>query len=343
MKTTVKPNRQVEFLKPYRVDQTFYPIRLDANETSNMLYQDGILLTDIAFHRYPDHEATTLREKLSTWLKVDANDIVIGNGSSELIELIFKTFLTQGDRVIAFEPTFSMYHVYADLYGMTYRGVNFEETSESSMSAMIQAIQEDKPAVIFLCTPNNPTGFQFKKEDIIRLLTSTQALVVIDEAYIEFADQRESMTNDITKYQHACLLRTFSKAFGLASIRLGYMIAHQEVTQWIHRVRSPYHVNQISQAIGCLALERTFEMINHVQHVVDERERVYQTLVNLGLPVEPSKGNFIYIKPQALRLSDGLKKRGIIIREWPDGSSRITIGLPEENNSLIQAIKEIIS
>jgi histidinol-phosphate aminotransferase len=166
---------------------------------------------------------------------------------------------------------------------------------------------------------------------------------VIDEAYIEFADQRESMTSDITKYQHACLLRTFSKAFGLASIRLGYLIAHQEITQWIHRVRSPYHVNQMSQVIGCLALERTSDMMNKVQQLINERERVYQILVNLGLPVEPSKGNFVYIKSSSLRLSDELKKRGIVIREWSDGSSRITIGLPEENNMLIQAIKEIIA
>ncbi len=342
MKTNVKPNEQVRNLKPYQVDQTEYPIRLDANETSNLLFEHGINIENFSFHRYPDHEARVLRSKLSSWLHVEMKHIVVGNGSSELIELIFKTFLSKGDRVISFEPTFSMYEVYAQLYGIRYEKIPWEKTSEASIDQMIEQIKREKPKAIFLCTPNNPTGFQLKKQDVKRLLNATDAFVIIDEAYIEFAVQEESLTQEVIAYPNACVLRTFSKAFGLASIRLGYMIAHENITSWINRVRSPYHVNQLSQWIGSVALDQRESVMNHIRLVIIERERLYREFIKLGLPVETSQGNFLYIQPSTYHLNDELKRRGIIIREWPNGSSRITVGQPHENDQLINALKEII-
>jgi histidinol-phosphate aminotransferase len=146
----------------------------------------------------------------------------------------------------------------------------------------------------------------------------------------------------VIAYPNACVLRTFSKAFGLASIRLGYMIAHENITSWINRVRSPYHVNQLSQWIGSVALDQRESVMNHIRLVIIERERLYREFIKLGLPVETSQGNFLYIQPSTYHLNDELKRRGIIIREWPNGSSRITVGQPHENDQLINALKEII-
>lgn len=342
MKHIPSPNERVKRLKSYRVDQTVYPLRLDANEASNTLFNESVVIKDFPFNRYPDHDAIDVRQKLAAWHNMPIQHIVLGNGSSELIELMFKTFLTAGEKVLAFDPTFSMYDVYAQMYGMDYIRIPWEKSSELSINRLIDSISSEKPQAIFLCTPNNPTGFQLKKQDIKRLLEATDALVVIDEAYIEFADQEESYTQAIIDYPHACVLRTFSKAFGLASIRLGYMIAAESITSWINRVRSPYHVNQVSQVIGSMALDRLDTMRQHVVNVIQERERVYQELCLLGLNPTPSKGNFIYIEPTVYRMGEALKKKGIIVREFAQGAVRITIGNPDENDRLIQAIKEMM-
>ncbi len=213
-------------LKPYQVEPPFEGIRLDANETRNFLFPKGFSLNNFDFHRYPDHQAIQLRDALSQYLNVDSKYILEGNGSSELIELIIKTYAEKDELIMSFEPTFSMYRIYATIYGARYVGFPLNEDYTLDVSKFIEAMTLNQPKILFLCTPNNPTGGQLKKEDIFKIIQATNALVVIDEAYIEFANSKESLTQDGIDYDNVIVLRTFSKAFGLASIRLGYMIAN---------------------------------------------------------------------------------------------------------------------
>lgn len=330
-------------LNPYRVEETFAGIRLDANETNNFIFPDGIAINDISFHRYPDHQAILLRKALSEYLGVEKKYLVEGNGSSELIELIIKTYVEKDGTIMSFEPTFSMYGIYATIYGANYKTFPLNDDYTLDVAAFIQHIQWMKPSVVFLCTPNNPTGRQLKKEEIINVIRSTKALVVIDEAYIEFADMNESLTKDIIKYDNTCVLRTFSKAFGLASIRLGYMIANEKIIDDINRVKSPYHVNQVSQFIGTLALSHRDKVNTMVQQIITSRDELYQALLSLPLIVYPSQGNFLFIQSPKVDIYPPLLAKGIRIRAYkiPFQSYRITIGTNEENVALLRALKEI--
>ncbi len=332
-------------LKPYQVEPSFDGIRLDANETNNFLFRDGITLNNVDFHRYPDHHAIGLRDALSQYLDVDSTYILEGNGSSELIELIIKTYAEKDELILSFEPTFSMYRIYSTLYGTRYVGYPLHDDYSLDVPSFIDAIKSYQPKIVFLCTPNNPTGRQLKKEEIQKIIQSTHALFVIDEAYIEFADQSQSLTQEVISYDNVIVLRTFSKAFGLASIRLGYMIANENIIDHVNRVKSPYHLNQISQIIGIEALNRIDRVKSEVNALIERRERLYQQLLTLPINVYPSSGNFLFIKSSNQALYEPLLSRGIRIRAYqnPKHTYRITIGTKEENEALYQALKEILS
>jgi histidinol-phosphate aminotransferase len=330
-------------LKPYQVEAEFNGIRLDANETRNFLFPEGFVLNTFEFHRYPDHSAKALREALSQYVGIDANSILEGNGSSELIELMIKTYVEKDELIMSFEPTFSMYRVYSNIYGAKFLGFPLNNDYTLDVDAFIKAVQVNQPKLIFLCTPNNPTGGQLKKEEIIQIIRSTKALIVIDEAYMEFADATESMTQEVLDYQNVIVLRTFSKAFGLASIRLGYMIANETIVSTINRVKSPYHLNQVTQTIGIEALRNIKIVLNEVKDIIERRETLMKRLSSLPIVVYPSKGNFIFIQSPDKKLYQPLLNRGIRIRAYQDpvDSYRITIGTQEENDTLYQALKEI--
>lgn len=331
-------------LKPYQVEAEFQGIRLDANETRNFLFPEGFDLSAFEFHRYPDHGAKALRDSLSQYLGIDARFILEGNGSSELIELMIKTYIEKDELIMSFEPTFSMYRVYSQIYEAKYLGFPLNNDYTLDVDAFIKVIQVNQPKLIFLCTPNNPTGGQLKKEDIIKIISSTEALIVIDEAYMEFADVIESMTQEVLDYQNVIVLRTFSKAFGLASIRLGYMIANETIVSTINRVKSPYHLNQVTQTIGIAALRKIEIVISEVKDIIQRRETLKMRLKTLPIIVYPSKGNFIFIQSPNKKLYQPLLNQGIRIRAYQDpvDSYRITIGTQEENDSLYQALKEIL-
>jgi histidinol-phosphate aminotransferase len=337
--------QNIRKLIPYTTQEIPYKIKLDANEGKNIYFPNGIDLSSLAFHLYPDNQSLRLRQKLSSYLQVPTSWIVEGNGSSELIELLIKTYVEPNEQILTFEPTFSMYKVYAQVYGVQYQAIPCNLDFSVDMKKIILASTKTSTKLIFLCSPNNPTGYVIPRSEILDLLSSTQAIVVVDEAYIEFSDPTQSVLEDIKNFPNLVVLRTFSKAFGLASIRLGYLVAQEGITASISKVKSPYHVNALTQAVGEMALSNIDVMKNFVSTVIDSRLILKNGLETLGIQTYPANGNFIWIQSDIPNLYNQLVDKGILIRAYTapwNGYYRITVGTNLENNALLQALKEII-
>jgi histidinol-phosphate aminotransferase len=337
--------QNIRKLIPYTTHEIPYKIKLDANEGKNIYFPNGIDLSTLAFHLYPDNQSYRLRLKLSSYLQVPMSWIVEGNGSSELIELLIKTYVEPNEQIISFEPTFSMYKVYAQLYGVQYQSIPSNSDFSVDMKKIILASKNPSTKLIFLCSPNNPTGYVIPRSEILELLSSTQAIVVVDEAYIEFSDSSESVLEDIKNFSNLVVLRTFSKAFGLASIRLGYLVAQEGITLCISKVKSPYHVNAITQAVGEMALSNINIMKDFVSTIIDNRSILKSGLETLGITTYPASGNFIWIQSDIPNLYFQLVEKGILIRAYTapwNGYYRITVGTNLENKLLLHALKEII-
>jgi histidinol-phosphate aminotransferase len=331
--------------KPYEPTAYKASIKLDANETKNYLFKDGFQTKEIDLSLYPDTSALSLKSKLALILNVNINQIEIGNGSSELIDLIIKTFVEPSEKILGFEPSFSMYQIYSKTNGANYIPVPSEKDLSQQIDLMISYANEFKPKLIFLCSPNNPTGYTIPELEIIRLIQSVECLVVLDEAYIEFSDSNQSLIRKINQYPNLIILRTFSKAYGLAGIRLGYMVSSESIVSNVNQVSAPYRVNQISQTIGELALSKSEEVQSFIQRIKDERKRVMNALIELNINVFPSEGNFIFIQSGINNLCEKFYQKDILIRAWNGnlkGYYRVTIGQKEENTAFLNALKEIL-
>ncbi len=312
-------------------------IKLDANERSE---ENLIGFKNTRINRYPDDNSILLKNSLSEYLNISTNNISVGNGSSEMIELLLKAFVDPEDVVLGFSPSFTMYEVFTKIYNGKYISVPAIDDYVFDIDEMISVSKDNSPKIIFICNPNNPTGYQFKKEDIERLIKSVNCLVVVDEAYIEFTEG--SMLNRIDSYSNLVILRTFSKAWGLAGARLGYLVARNEITTVIDTIRSPYNLNFLSQSIGIAALKDVDRLESFVRRVVVMREKLFKELSQMGIKVYKSSGNFLYFK-DSFDLFDKLKQNGILIRTFKNGFYRVTIGSESENKLFIKLLKDIRS
>lgn len=339
----MKPRQAITELKTYEVTKERYALKLDANESMHYFDQSDCLdLT--AIERYPDYDSNALRIALSKGLLVNSDAITVGNGSSELLDLLFKAYLNKGDIVLSFDPAFSMYEVYSKIYEATFIKLPTRDDFSFDMNALIEKLPLS-PKIIMLCTPNNPTGYQIPRKDIIALLNQTSALVIVDEAYMEFSSKPETLMHDIDCYENLVVLRTFSKAYGLAGARLGYMIASDGPTKTIKTIRSPYHVNALTQKLGIMALEKKSTIFQSIEACKKVRNQFSLELEKLGFTVFPSEANFLWMKSPVLDLSDQLKTKGVLIRNYTTykpGFFRITITNQEEMNQCLSAIKEVI-
>jgi histidinol-phosphate aminotransferase len=336
--------KSIRSLVNYQTKESPYLVKLDANEGKNILFPKGFDLSEIELNLYPDDQANLLRQRLSDYLNVPKEMIVEGNGSSELIELLIKTYVEPDETVLSVIPTFSMYQIYTEIHNARFVGIPSRNDFSIDIDEVIQAVKTYQPKLVFLCSPNNPTGYQMDRNEIIRLVSSTNSLVAVDEAYIEFADSKQSVIDDVQKYPNLVILRTFSKAFGLAGIRLGYLVGPEAIVQSIGKVKSPYHLNALSQAVGSQALLKIDEMRRWVDSIVFEREQLLMALKTMKIKTYPPFGNFIFIQYRG-SLSTQLESKGILIRAYQgdlSGFYRITVGTPNENAQLIQALKEII-
>lgn len=338
----------IKSLTEYKPNNSPYRIKLDANEGKNILFGD-INKTGIRFSEefdinlYPDSEASLLRTEIGKYLNINPDNIIAGNGSSEMIELVMKTFIDKDDIILSFVPTFSMYSIFSKIYSAKFVGVESNEDFFTDMDILISITKEIKPKVIFLCNPNNPTGYLTDKNEIKKLLDNVDSIVVVDEAYMEFASN--SMIEEISQYKNLVVLRTLSKAFGLAAIRLGYMIACEDIINVIKKVKSPYNLSTISQYIGIEALKNKDKILKYVEEVKIERDYLYGELLELPLKVYKSDANFIFFKSNVDGLDKILEKEGILIRSFSEdleGFYRVTVGNRWENEEFLKYLKEIL-
>ena len=339
------PKPSIQSLKGYQVSDIKYEIQLDANESKNFLFPNGIVVNDLEINLYPDNQANVLRAEISKYIGVDPKYIIEGNGSSELLELLVKTYVDKNEVILSFEPSFSMYKIYSQIYSTSYIAVPSNKDFSLDINLMIEYQKKYNPKLIFICTPNNPTGYLIPKEDIIKLLENTNALVAVDEAYMEFTNGSSSMVNEFNRYNNLVILRTMSKAFGLAGIRLGYLISNLEIINTLNKVKSPYHLNALSQYVGIQALQKKELVQKNVSEVILRRNLLSIELSKLGFIIYPSFGNFLFVNSKIKNLFELLKGKGILIRGFSNELSshyRITIGIKEENEILISKLKEII-
>jgi len=341
----MRPKPSIESLKGYQVSPIQYEIQLDANESKNFLFPKGLNIKDLSINLYPDNQALDIRSEIGKYIQIDSKYILEGNGSSELLELLVKTYVDKNEVILSYEPSFSMYKIYSQIYSTTFVGVPSRSDFSLDIQIMIDYAKQYNPKLIFICTPNNPTGYLIPKNEIKRLLESTTALVAVDEAYMEFTDGLTSMVDEIHNYNNLVVLRTMSKAFGLAGIRLGYLIGNLDVIKDLNKVKSPYHLNALSQYVGVKALQMKDEVRKNVLEIQSRRNELEVELSKLKFHLYPSFGNFLFVQSDIENLGDLLKNKGILIRAFSNELKsyyRITIGTKEENEILVHRLKEII-
>ena len=328
-------------LKPYFSKNIEEGIILNANEAGynpplKILEKYFEALKNVDFNRYPDMMNTSLCYYIAKAYGVKPNQVCCGVGSDELLEVTFRAVLESGDNVISFSPSFSMYNVFAYLCGANFIPVYFNDNYTFNIGKMIQAINKYKPKIVCICSPNNPTGQVISKTDIERIVYSTDALVLLDLAYVDFAE--EDYTNLAVKYDNLIVFRTFSKAYALASIRCGYAISKSDNINLINAVKAPYSLSTQSALLASIAIRHKNLYLPLINEVKKERSRVYTSLKELGFDVIDSQANFLFINMDD-KYNDELLRNKIYIRKFMQGKYRITIGKKEENDKLIEVLK----
>lgn len=331
----VRPN--IKALAPYSTARDEYKgdlgVFLDANESP---YDNG-------WNRYPDPHQKQLKERISQIKGVPAESIFLGNGSDEAIDLVFRVFCNPGiDNVVAIEPSYGMYRVAADINDIQVRSVKLGAMFSLPVQALLDACDANTKA-IFLCSPNNPTGNAFAKEDIVRLLDEFNGIVVVDEAYIDFCST-PGVLPLIADYPNLLVLQTFSKAWGLAALRLGLAFAQPRTIEIMSMVKYPYNINAATQKLAMEALWLPID--DKVKQIVEQRGILSARLANLRCvkQVFPSEANFILVRmDDADAAYDFLIQEGIIVRNRNrvtlcEGCLRMTIGTPDENQKLIETL-----
>lgn len=336
---------------PY--DAPYYPdvIKLDANENPYgfppevlvKIYRE-VSSGDIS--RYPDAGAKRLRERLAGYTGINPDNIMVGNGSDEIILNIMLTFCTGAKFAVA-TPTFSMYGAHCRVAGGEMLEVPRSGDFGIDVDGLKKAASLPEVKVIMICSPNNPTGNVTTPGEIEDILEKTNSIVVVDEAYSEFGG--ESCISLLGRHPNLVILRTFSKAFGLAGLRVGYLLAGRPIINELLKVKQPYNLNAFSQTAACVVMENLPTFRERIERILEERKALFSELSALpGVKAFPSQANFIMFQTPlpAEKIYSGLLKRGILIRNVESPSLprclRVTVGTADENRVFIERLGEII-
>ncbi|RPD40904.1 histidinol-phosphate transaminase [Chitinophaga barathri] len=317
-------------------------VYLDANENSF-----GSPLP-AAYHRYPDPLQWKVKYRLAEIKGVPPQNIFLGNGSDEAIDILYRAFCRPGvDNVVLCPPTYGMYEVSANINDVTIRKASLTPDFQLDLEAIESAIDENTK-LIFICSPNNPTANAINREDIEMVLNNFDGIVVVDEAYINFSRQK-SLIRELTEYPNLVILQTLSKAWGLAALRVGMAFASEDIINVFNKIKPPYNINQASQELALQALDNIEQVNGWIKETVEERNKLQAALTALPIVelVYPSDANFLLVKTvDAKGIYNKLVEQGIIVRdrskvELCAGCLRITIGTPEENITLLNTLKSI--
>jgi histidinol-phosphate aminotransferase len=349
-----EPRQDLGLREGYHSAQVDVEVRLNTNESPfppPAGWRDALLaeVADLEFHRYPDRHATDLRVALARWHGVRPEQVFCANGSNEVIQTICLAYGGARRRAATFEPTYALHAHIAHLTGTEVvsaaRGPDFS----LDLDLVGDLVARERPMITFLCSPNNPTGGTENPTTVGAVLDHSPGLVVVDEAYGQFADW--SALELIDDERPLVVTRTFSKTWSLAALRLGYLIGPRAVVAALERVALPYHLDAIQQAAGRLALEHVADMEHRVAAIVAERGVIVAGLRDAGCAVWPSQANFVLFRPAGRSGSEvwqGLVARSVLVRDtssWPglEGCLRVTVGTAEENQRFLSALREVLS
>lgn len=316
-------------------------ILLDANENSF-----GSPLPEL-YNRYPDPRQLQVKEKLRGIKGLPIDNTFLGNGSDECIDILIRSFCEPGiDNIIICPPTYGMYSVCADINNVKIKKINLTREFQLDLPAIENGI-DGNTKMIFLCSPNNPTGNSMNPADIEILLNNYFGLVVIDEAYINFSRQK-SFISELNVYPNLVVMQTLSKAWGLAALRIGITFASEEIIDVMNKIKPPYNISQASQELVLQALEETVQVNDWIREIVKERALLEKDFKDLPLvkKIFPSDANFLLVRvDEPGKIYQYLLDKGIVVRDRSksencEGCLRITVGTPSENKTLLQALKD---
>jgi histidinol-phosphate aminotransferase len=341
----------------YKANPAEADIILDANEIpfdiSNAVRQkaEALLRSDTGFNRYPDPLSCELRTALAKEYACSPDNIIAGSGSDQMISVIVNAFIDPGDRVMAPAPSFDMYGISSVIANA--KVVEYDLDPENGYrydaAKMTAMIKEHSPKIVFICSPNNPTGNVMPDEDIIKIIEAARdSIVVIDEAYIEFAGS--TFTKKVLGYENAAVLRTFSKAYGIAGLRCGFSVSCKELAEQLLKTLPPYNLNRFTQFIAKEVFEDSVENERRIRFIAGERDRIYANIKDIqGMKVYPSAANFLLIKVlNGTDLYEEMLRKGIRIRRFTgkrllEDCCRISVGCREDNDKVIKSIFDVFN
>ncbi len=348
----IKEMKKISMIEKYAVPPENNYSKLDANE--NLVVEKDYLtkialdsLKKIDLRKYPIDLYEQLYRRLSHYLKISEKSLVLGSGSDQIIDLLL-TLIGKGRRLTSIYPTFSYFKTRCQLHGVAFSDIMLSSI-DNTLDIEQFIIDANKSHAIYLCSPNNPTGNQFDKSEVLHILkTLKNNLVIVDEAYVEFS--KYSLTKYVNEYPNLVILRTFSKALGLAGARVGYMVANKELAELFRsRIQLPYAVNSLSLAIAVSLISRPKKVHESISLIKNERERLYQNLSKIkNIYVYKSDANFLFIKcnTRYSRIVEALENSKIVVKGLGSIKNygnciRITVGTKKMNNKILSAIKNI--
>ncbi|MBN1561319.1 histidinol-phosphate transaminase [candidate division KSB1 bacterium] len=332
--------------------QSEYRIKLNQNESpfdvpQHLKIELAEAAVTLQWNRYPLNESPALMQRLAMRHGVFPRHILLGNGSNQLFQTLLTATLEPGDAVVCTQPTFLLYDLYTRIYDGRLIQVEQPPGADYPLHQVLSAIKEYNPKLVYICSPNNPTGWEIDLTSVRRICQATRGLVFFDEAYGEFSGQ--SAVPLLDEFDNLLISRTFSKAFSMAGLRFGYFIGGEAVIDQLRKVNIPYNINLFTELVATRLLEHEKEMAEQVEFLKKERDRVFSALQLMdGITAFPSVANFILMRgPHDLDLFAALRERGILVRDMSGypllaGFQRITIGFKDENDIFLQTLKQII-
>lgn len=344
----------LEDVEPYVSPQLPARVRLNTNESP---YAPPRTLTDallrevegMSLNRYPDRDARRLVDGIAAKWARPREGVWVANGSNEVFMHLFLAYGGPGRTALTFEPTYSLHSLIPKLALTEVAHLQRDQSFAIDTAAARSWIEEHRPDVVVVCSPNNPTGGSTALDDLAELCRVAPGFVVVDEAYGEFAPDGTSAVPLLDGHANLVVVRTFSKAWRLAGVRIGYLLAAPELVSAMAVARLPYHLSTLSQAVGIAALEAEEDTLQAVGEIASERDRVSAALAEAGLRVMPSDANFVLFEPpDAAALWKALYERGILVRSYERSPAlspylRVTVGLPDENDEFLRTLEEVLA
>jgi len=334
--------KNVRLLSAYEAKEIPCKVKLDANESPYGFKCSTRAFSKIETNRYPDPEAKDLKKAIAKDLGVKQRKILTGNGSDELIYYLITVF---GGPVLFPVPTFSMYGIISRALGEQQIVVPLDKKFDLDMDSIRYAIKTEKPRLVFISSPNNPTGNCFSADRILKVVSAARGIVVIDEAYQPFASHK-GFVPLLPDYKNLVIMRTLSK-IGLAGLRVGFLLADEEIIHEVNKVRLPFNLNSVSQAVAIDILKERKGLRSRVKAIVSERNRLFREMERMDtVHPYPSEANFILFTVQDPdRIYKGLMKKGVLIKNMNSlikGCLRVTVGTPGENKEFLSALKNVL-